>query len=906
MATEFISVIKSSGGDYATLSAWEAACNADLTTTATRIYSVTTRGSGAADGAALHLWRGGAIVGPPHNHGTLRHANLTGQAMVSGISSYTNVQTNDVWSASDANQTNGYNVTSTIGSGNGDSVIAVAEIDGALSDSTACTISGWTTNATNKIIIRSKSAAKRSTSSALAFGAGVGRWTYSGTGTALTINEEYVDVEDIDIYRSDTTAAYYCILIATIGASNSLNLTRLILKGAGTTSGRCLYINDADAIVTANNSVFYTSTGTRAVALNAGTLTMNFCVCVSTATNSGGFTAPSGTTATVRNSYASALGTGAGWNSLGTLNLTTCAAADTTGDPAALDSLSVASQFVDPVIDGGEDFKLLTHTVACVNAGTDVTGVTTDIYGNTRVSGYVDVGAYEYPYVTATGAITMPGIDVESGVAEREIPATGAITLGELELDGDVTVTGVPVEITATGEITLGELELSNGVAEREITSSGAITLGELELAGQATRVITSSGAITLGELELSNGVAVRTITTSGAITLGELELTNGVAVRTVTTSGEITLGELELAGEAEREITSSGAITLGELELAGVAEREITSSGEITLGELELAGEAERELTATAEITLGELELDGDGEVVPGQGQNNASGAIELGALELAGNATREITSIGAIDLGALELEGSGPPLISCDGAITLGELELSGQATRTITTSGAITFGELELAGQATRVITSSGAITLGEIELSNGVAEREIASQGAITLGKVTVAGEAERSITCSGAITLGELELSGEVHGPVECDGAITLGELELAGQAYVGVISGIMASGAIDLDGLYVSADMLMVPTALYVNNEDVGAQSGQTNPSDITDMTPVFSFIVSKLSDADITHVEIEVSAAGDEDFSDTPSWDSGWIELVTPVAVSGTRTEDIVYARGV
>lgn len=91
---------------------------------------------------------------------------------------------------------------------------------------------------------------------------------------------------------------------------------------------------------------------------------------------------------------------------------------------------------------------------------------------------------------------------------------------------------------------------------------------------------------------------------------------------------------------------------------------------------------------------------------------------------------------------------------------------------------------------------------------------------------------------------------------------------------------------------------YVIARSLPAPTDIYINETWDTAQSGDTNPSGIADQTPVFSAKCYK-RDHDVTHVRVQV--ATDAGFSNVV-WDSGFLELATPISVDGTRTPDIEY----
>ena len=78
MATQFISTIKSSSGDYASITAWEAATQCDLTSAATKVFSHGAITGTIADGSSVTGLTSGAT-------GTCAHCS-SGQILITGIS----------------------------------------------------------------------------------------------------------------------------------------------------------------------------------------------------------------------------------------------------------------------------------------------------------------------------------------------------------------------------------------------------------------------------------------------------------------------------------------------------------------------------------------------------------------------------------------------------------------------------------------------------------------------------------------------------------------------------------------------------------------------------------------------------------------------------------------------------
>ena len=84
----------------------------------------------------------------------------------------------------------------------------------------------------------------------------------------------------------------------------------------------------------------------------------------------------------------------------------------------------------------------------------------------------------------------------------------------------------------------------------------------------------------------------------------------------------------------------------------------------------------------------------------------------------------------------------------------------------------------------------------------------------------------------------------------------------------------------------------ISTYSILPPDELYSNDSSPGAQSGETNPIDLTDTTPVFSARVCPNGYA-ITEIKIQVCQ--DPDFPETDlEWDSPWMSLGTNQIATG------------
>ncbi|MDP2830585.1 MAG: hypothetical protein Q8O21_00800 [bacterium] len=153
-ATEFISTIRATGGNYSMLSTWEAAVQSNLTASTTVVYSGTGTG-GLPAGTVLELFRAGVY----QDITASTTATTTTQILVNNFSgAYKVLQNGDQWRKASSTD----NMWTVSSAGLGDSAIAIAQIDGAwaAADTTAVTIDGWTTSATNYIKVYTTSEAR--------------------------------------------------------------------------------------------------------------------------------------------------------------------------------------------------------------------------------------------------------------------------------------------------------------------------------------------------------------------------------------------------------------------------------------------------------------------------------------------------------------------------------------------------------------------------------------------------------------------------------------------------------------------------------------------------------------------------------------------------------------------------
>jgi hypothetical protein len=197
-ATEFISVIdpdNGSGTDYTSLSSWEAANQVDLTAVATQVFSGTKTGT-ISDNTLMYLCRGG--VYQTHT-GTATHTTAT-QILLKTISGTAVEQSGDIWYTNNTCNSANYFTLSGAQAG-GDSAIAVASCrtTAGVADTTAVTVDGWTTSATNYIKIWTDPSLGNRHSGV--WDAGKYRLDIASSGMAygIMISDHYVTIDGIQL-----------------------------------------------------------------------------------------------------------------------------------------------------------------------------------------------------------------------------------------------------------------------------------------------------------------------------------------------------------------------------------------------------------------------------------------------------------------------------------------------------------------------------------------------------------------------------------------------------------------------------------------------------------------------------------------------------------------------------------
>ncbi len=463
-ATEFVATVMQSGGDYSSLSSWEAAINTDLTVSSTKVYSVSSS-TGSISDAATVVGSVSTTTKAKVKHysslnsqilienirkiltGTSTFSNTTSTVTGSGTLFTTELQVNDyIWlessqtwqkiSSITSNTELTLTATSTISgtgsaaqqlrtgqsgfqsgeqlqvdinnyaviSDNGQDPIAIAKIDGAWTsaDTTAVTIDGWTTDATNYIKIYTTTAARHDGK----WNTGKYRLEVTAAGNweaALDASEDFVTIEGLQIQMTAVNKVTVNGIRVNPSDGGEIKISHNIIKGvlSGTTSG--FGIRDE-----------YAATGTK-----TGKIWNNI---VYDWINSG--VAPAGISLagvlwthyvynnTVYNCYygiaVSGGGTAIAKNNISYNNTDNYTGTFTSSDynlsgptqtdaPGANSRQGVTVSFVSTT-PGSEDFHLQSSDAGARNYGTSSVseiGFTDDIDGQTR-SGIWDIGADEF------------------------------------------------------------------------------------------------------------------------------------------------------------------------------------------------------------------------------------------------------------------------------------------------------------------------------------------------------------------------------------------------------------------------------------------------------------------------------------------------------------------------------
>ena len=289
--TEFVSSIMQSGGDYNSLSSWEAAINTDLTVSSTKVYSASSTTGTVSDGATVTGSVSTTTKAKVKHNSTINSQVLvsdlrkiitgtstfsTSSNIVTGVgtlyttelavndyiwlessqtwqqivsiasstqltlsatstiagSSQTSVRGKSNFQSGEQLQVNGSNYI--VISNTGDSAIATAKIDGAWTsaDTTAVTIDGWTTTSTNYIKIYTTTAARHGGK----WDTGKYRLELNSEYSAIINNlESYVILDGLQVSNTGLRNNYSSgIDISNIVGTTSITISNSILRATAT------------------------------------------------------------------------------------------------------------------------------------------------------------------------------------------------------------------------------------------------------------------------------------------------------------------------------------------------------------------------------------------------------------------------------------------------------------------------------------------------------------------------------------------------------------------------------------------------------------------------------------------------------------------------------------------------
>lgn len=271
----------------------------------------------------------------------------------------------------------------------------IAECSGNLSDTTAVTIDGWTTTATDYIQIITPQADRHA-----------GAWDTTKYrleasvifSRVLRILEDFVRLEGLQLAQTNTTTDAYEAVEYTGSANNSAVglIDACIIKSVSTNTanGNAVIIQNTQGTYTLRNSVLYT-TGSDALNCSiafVGTRACNIDNCTLIGTTYG-LESGAYDTITVRNTYAHG-GTDAYTGS--GITRTTCAHSSATSFTGSTASIAHSTANFISVTGGSQDYHLQSGASATLlTGGTDLSGTfTVDIDNQTRVDW--GIGADEY------------------------------------------------------------------------------------------------------------------------------------------------------------------------------------------------------------------------------------------------------------------------------------------------------------------------------------------------------------------------------------------------------------------------------------------------------------------------------------------------------------------------------
>lgn len=258
--------------------------------------------------------------------------------------------------------------------------------EGSTADSTAVSISGWTTGASNRLTVKATTGKHTGTP-----GTGY-RITSSDVSGTLRIGEEYVTIDGLEIINTAAGTAALAFPSG-LGSSNDIIVANsLIWNSATSSSSYTIVATQTNLRLTFYNNAVWGGSRTWDTR-GATAVTATFCTFWRHADQLG---LVSGSELALKNSYSGkASGSSEDYWSGGSPTGNNNASSDTTATArftSSINSLTGSNQFTS-VTSGSENFALKAGNGLAAQAATG-TGITTDILGVTRDSP-PDIGAFE-------------------------------------------------------------------------------------------------------------------------------------------------------------------------------------------------------------------------------------------------------------------------------------------------------------------------------------------------------------------------------------------------------------------------------------------------------------------------------------------------------------------------------
>lgn len=441
------------------------------------------------------------------------------------------------------------------------------------------TFGGSSFNATNRLFVTTDTASKA--------GASWSATKYRLAGANLTnmvnVAENYVILDGLQMEQTGISANNQAIIQLMPGSGNYAYVQNCLLKLAGGSSfyGPAIWLNSTGATMYVRNTIAYNA---GAVASNSnmvvnaanGTAYLENCTII------GYRRAVSRSVATlnVTNCYGVAPN-GAAY--VGTMTMTTCASADTSGS-TGLQNIAYSTATFSNVTAGSENLSLATNS-ALIGVGTDLSSnFTTDMAGVTRSIPW-DIGALEY---VAAGGTTHPLDGVISGLGSVTVaPIVLSAALGSSASSSGVAAGNFTARNTLSGQALstssvvggfYGLLMFGGGTAHgvqsaaanvavtRSIAASavgGASTSGLLRLLKPLLGATTGGSSVTDALLSVFKAIAMYGVSACSSIASGTASIISGLFANSSGTSSATSGVQLRstLAGASSGVGSTSGSV---------------------------------------------------------------------------------------------------------------------------------------------------------------------------------------------------------------------------------------------------------------------------------------------------------------------------------------------------------